>query len=124
MRNTREIGTQYEDAAGIYLKNRGFSVKECNFRCKQGEIDIIGYDKEYLVFVEVKYRSSKNQGTPEDAVTLTKQKRICRTADYYRLCHGYSDDKPIRYDVVAVIGRENAEEFKWYKNAFPHIYRC
>lgn len=119
--NKREIGTKYEELACVYLEKNGVLIKEKNFRCRQGEIDIVGKQGGYLVFFEVKYRKTDRSGLPEEAVTYNKQKRICRTADFYRMLHGYSDDRPVRYDVIGINGTDRPK-IRWYRNAFPHIY--
>ena len=122
--NKRELGKQYEEKACEYMCQQGFHVLERNFRCKQGEIDIIGEHEGYLVFAEVKYRTDQTAGDAAEAVTYAKQKRICKTADYYRYLHGIGEDRAVRYDVVAIQGEaeDGAEEIRWYKNAFWHIY--
>lgn len=112
--NTREQGAQKEKQVCAYLLSKGVKVKEQNFRCRQGEIDIVGQDGEYLVFFEVKYRSSRNRGSAAEAVGYAKQKKICRVADYYRAVYRCMEDTPIRFDVVAV----DKEEVTWIKNAF------
>lgn len=88
-----------------------------NFRCKVGEIDIIARDEDYLVFCEVKYRSSDVYGYPAEAVNINKIRKICKVSDYYRLIHKISDDSKIRFDVVSIKG----EEISWIKNAFDYI---
>ena len=60
--NKRQIGTFYENAACEYLKKQGVCILEQNYRCKMGEIDIIGRHEGYLVFFEVKYRVSSRMG--------------------------------------------------------------
>ncbi|MGN1147820.1 MAG: YraN family protein [Lachnospiraceae bacterium] len=117
-KNTRRTGTEKEAQAALYLTERGFRIKEQNFRCRQGEIDIIGFDGEYLVFVEVKYRGSIAFDNPLAAVGTAKQRKICRVADYYRYRKGIPAEIPVRYDVVGIL----QEETVWIKNAFPHIY--
>ncbi len=114
--NTREIGNVSEAAAAEYLTARGLRIAERNFRCRQGEIDIVGYHEGYLVFVEVKYRRGRSCGTALEAVDGRKQRRICRTADYYRCLHHLGESTPVRYDVLAIQG----EEIRWIQNAFPH----
>lgn len=116
--NKRETGAGKETLAAEYLTARGMCVKERNFRCRQGEIDLIGRHNGYLVFVEVKYRRTEEFGTASEAVDIRKQCRICRAADYYRYLHRLGEDCPVRYDVVAVQG----EEISWIQNAFQHIY--
>lgn len=96
-------------------------LRELNFACKQGEIDIVGFHQGYLVFVEVKYRKNAAKGRPEEAVDAKKQKRICKAADYYRMVKGYDEQMPVRYDVIAIQGDEN-QQVCWYQDAFAHIY--
>ena len=102
-----------------YLSRNGMRIVKRNYLIREGEIDIVGYHKGYLVFVEVKYRKSTKKGSAEDAVGYGKQKTICRVADHYRYVHGLGDEVPVRYDVLAVYN----EEIVWYQNAFSHIYR-
>ena len=116
--NTRAKGAEYEQIAAEYLQNHGVRVIERNYRNRRGEIDIIGLDGEYTVFVEVKYRKSNINGSPAEAVNFKKQKTICKVADYYRVTHGMGEFSAVRYDVVAVQGTEIC----WIQNAFPHIY--
>ncbi len=120
--NKRTVGEKYEEIACRYLEGKGFLTAERNFRCRQGEIDIVGYHEEYLVFVEVKYRATECAGHPAEAVTKQKQKKICRTGDYYRYKHGIGDHRAIRYDVVALCGQGNRMDITWYKNAFWHVF--
>lgn len=116
--NTRKTGAEYENLAEEYLKKRGIRILEKNYRNRKGEIDLIGRDKEYLIFFEVKYRKSSKNGNPAEAVNFYKQKKICQVADYYRLMHGIGEFCAIRYDVIAICD----EEITWYQNAFEHIY--
>lgn len=115
--NKREKGAQKEEQVCACLLSEGVNIVERNFRNRQGEIDIIGYDGEYLVFFEVKYRSGKSKGSAAEAVGFAKQRKICRVADYYRVIHRCTEDTPIRFDVVAVDG----ERMKWIKDAFDYI---
>ena len=65
--NKRETGTRKEELAADFLTRRGVKILERNFRCRQGEIDLIGMDGQYLVFVEVKYRKTARNGMPAEA---------------------------------------------------------
>lgn len=116
--NTRKTGAAYEQIAIEYLQRQGVVILEHNYRNRRGEIDIIGRDGEYIVFIEVKYRRDNAKGYPVEAVNYSKQRTICRVADYYRMMHHMGDFTPVRYDVVAICG----EEITWYQNAFEHIY--
>lgn len=116
--NKRDIGTKWEKAACRYLAGQGMRIVESNFRCRQGEIDIIGYHGGCLVFVEVKYRRTLGVGYASAAVDRRKQRRICKAADYYRYLHQIGDFTGVRYDVVAI----QDGDVEWLQNAFPHIY--
>ena len=114
--NKREIGQRYEDKAAAYLEEQGVALLERNFRCRQGEVDLVGYHENCLVFVEVKYRKTAVFGMPEEAVDRGKQLKICAVSDYYRAVHPRECTKQVRYDVVAICG----EVITWYQNAFPY----
>lgn len=116
--NTRKCGTEKEGLVAEYLAVRGVKILCRNFRCRQGEIDLIGRDGEYLVFFEVKYRGGDRFDDPLSAVGAAKQRRICRVADYYRLVKSIASGTPIRYDVVGI----TRDDVIWIKNAFPHRY--
>ena len=118
MINRRATGMENEQRAVKYLEAQGYTILERNFRCRTGEIDIVAEDGYTLVFVEVKYRSSSAYGEPEEAVDFRKQRKICRTADYYRLTYRTAPERPCRFDVVAITGGK----IRLIKNAF--MYRC
>ena len=108
-----ELGERGERAAVEYLIEReGFEIVATNFRVPIGrglrgqkvtaEVDVIAYDEETLVFVEVKTRTSDEMIAPERAVDLRKQRQIARAARRYRRLMNIVDE-PYRYDVVTVI---------------------
>lgn len=115
--NQRKTGAEREAEAASYLTAHGMRIVASNFRCRQGEIDLIGYHENYLVFVEVKYRRGNEKGYALEAVDERKQRRICQVADYYRYIHKLGDNVGVRYDVVGI----QDGEVHWVKNAFPHI---
>lgn len=117
--NTREVGTEKEEIAYEFLTRNGVIIQERNFRCRLGEIDMVGYDGEYLVFFEVKYRKDSQKGSALEAVGYQKQQRICKVSDYYRMLHHCSFDTPVRYDVIAIDGNQ----IQWVKNAFEYCNR-
>lgn len=114
--NKRMIGTCAEERAVVFLQARGMQILARNYRCRQGEIDLIARDGRYLVFVEVKYRSSSRCADPLSAVNRAKQRKICRVADYFRFTQKVPDDIPVRYDVIGILGEKTA----WIPDAFPH----
>lgn len=118
-RNQRSVGMAAEQLAAEYLEKRGMKITDHNFRCKSGEVDLIGYDGGYLVFVEVKYRSGIGKGAAWEAVGIAKQRQICKVADFYRMKYRIPGSTPVRYDVVAI----DTDEIVWFRNAFDHQYR-
>uniref|UniRef100_UPI0032617F38 YraN family protein n=1 Tax=Clostridium sp. NkU-1 TaxID=1095009 RepID=UPI0032617F38 len=68
MKNHREVGRQFEDAAAAYLESKGYVILERNYGDRKGEIDIIAKDGKELVFIEVKYRRNLEKGDPAEAV--------------------------------------------------------
>ena len=95
-----------EAAARGYLTRAGYRIVDCNFRTRFGEIDIIAQAGEYLVFVEVKYRADASKGNPLEAVGPAKQERVRRTAAWYLMKKGISQEVPCRFDVVGILGKE------------------
>lgn len=108
------IGRAYEEEARKFLRKQGYEIVESNFRCSFGEIDIIAREKEYLVFLEVKFRSTIKKGYPEEAINSKKMYRIYRTAEYYLYSRNLSQEQSCRFDVVLI----NGQEIRLIRNAF------
>jgi len=96
------LGRRGEAIAARYLIQTGLSIVEKNWRCTQGEIDLVARDEDELVFVEVKTRSSVAFGHPLEAITATKLARLRRLAAAWCEAHPGNHDR-IRIDAVAVI---------------------
>ena len=96
-----DTGRLGEKLGKDFLKKRGYHILETNYHCREGEIDIVARHKDYLVFVEVRTKTSLEFGSPEESVTQAKKKRMIATAYYYRQTH---DNLPSswRIDFVAV----------------------
>ncbi len=90
-----------EDKAEIYLKEQGYKILCRNFRCMQGEIDIIAREENTIVFVEVKTRTSTKYGEAREAVDKRKQKHIYQSARYY-LYQNKKESSNVRIDVIEV----------------------
>lgn len=105
MSYNRSVGAQGERDAADYLTGNGARILGMNFRCPQGEIDIIAQMDGALVFCEVKSRSSTRYGRPAAAVTATKQRRIIRAAEVWLARHPQLDC-PIRFDVLEILPGE------------------
>ena len=114
----QKIGSIGERLAAETLRERGYRIREHNFRCRHGEIDLIAEDEDDRVFVEVKTRRGTAFGRPEEAVTLSKRRKLVEVASYYLDLHA-QPDRAWRIDVVAVqFGARGAfEEIRVYEYA-------
>jgi putative endonuclease len=110
-----KLGADSEDRAVEYLETLGYKIIERNIQLKIGEIDIVAYDGDTLVFVEVRSRTRPNQVHPATTITPTKKRHIVRCAMAYCQSHNITDTM-IRFDVVAVLGPQG--EIELFKNAF------
>jgi putative endonuclease len=99
--NRRETGAMGEKIACNFLGNNGYRIIETNYRCREGEIDIVAQHREVLVFVEVRTKKSLTYGTPEESITYTKMQHLRAVAEHYEQHH--VDLPPQwRIDVVAI----------------------
>jgi len=99
--NRQEVGKLGEKLAQKFLKKRGYHIRETNFRCREGEIDIIAKQKDYLVFIEVRTKSNLDFGSPEESITQSKKEKLIATALTYISTH--QKLSPLwRIDVVAL----------------------
>ncbi len=90
-----------EELAQDFLKRRGFLILETNYRCPEGEIDIVAQHRDCFVCVEVRTKTSHQFGSPEESITAAKKKRMIATAQHYRQTHDIQ--LPLwRIDFVAV----------------------
>jgi len=97
----KDTGALGEKLAKDFLKKQGYRILETNYRCPEGEIDIVAKHKDSLVFIEVRTKKSLAFGSPEESITRAKKERLRATADRYQQTH---DNLPLswRIDVVAI----------------------
>lgn len=117
-KRNKELGNRGEISAAWYLRRHDYVILDTNWRCNFGEVDIVAMDRDCLVFVEVKTRSSMNQGFPCEAVTKKKRRKYENIALAYLVCHDFSD-LPMRFDVVDVVKLDSDRcAIKHHVNAF------
>lgn len=112
----KALGARCEAMAAEHLIQQGYRVRERNFRCRLGEVDLICEDGPTLVFVEVKSRRSGRFGSGFDAVDARKQAKLTAIAEFYMSRH---PDRPCRFDVVAVTLGPGPGRLEHLINAFP-----
>lgn len=111
------LGRAGEELAVGLLKEQGYKILLRNYRTKFGEIDIIAEDKDTICFVEVKARHENRFGLPSEAVSWSKQKRICKAALAF-LKEDNLLERKARFDVVTILGLEGMPKLELIKNAF------
>ena len=117
--STKDKGNTAEDIATGFLARKGYLIRERNYRSSFGEIDIIAEKNELLVFVEVKYRKS-NFLEAFSSISISKKKKLIRTALYYLQKHPHDSQKISRFDVIAIVDSysKNEYEIKHVEDAF------
>ena len=115
--NTKEIGEKGEDRAVNYLLSKGFAIIERNWRTKGGEIDIIAYKNDILVFVEAKTLPNGTMDMIQRELNYQKRQRILKTSKRFLLNHRQYSNSYVRYDVI-VIDMPGFEEVYHIENAF------
>ena len=114
----KKLGEGGEEIALRFLKKRRFKIVTQNYRCKFGEVDIIARDPDnILTFIEVKTRSSRTHGTPQEAVNPRKQAQISRVALEFIQRYGLEHQRA-RFDVVAVQFSSAGYTIEFIQNAF------
>ena len=108
--NKYKVGASGETSATNYLKDKGYVILARNYRFERNEIDIICEKKGTIVFVEVKKRSGDKFGSPIEAVTLEKTKKIMFVAQQYLISRELLDKCKARFDVIGIT-----------KDKFTHI---
>ncbi|MCE3279147.1 MAG: hypothetical protein K0S44_1338 [Bacteroidetes bacterium] len=116
MAEHNETGEKGEVLAANYLKNKGYTVMETNWRFKNLEADIIAIIDDTMVVAEVKTRKSNFFGEPETFVTKQKQRNLIKAANEY--VERYQIDLEVRFDIISVILNSNGNSVNHIESAF------
>lgn len=106
MAQHNDTGKKGEELALGFIKDKGFKIRNINWRFKKNELDIVAEKNNLLVVIEVKTRTSEYFENPKEAVTISKQKFIIKATDAY--INEFDVDLETRFDIIAVtiIGKE------------------
>lgn len=114
---SQQMGQQKEHQAEVWLKTQAIHIIAQNFRCKGGEIDLIGLDPSHtLIFFEVKYRRNTSYGSASEFVTPQKQQRLIQCAQTYLQKHPNYQAYNMRFDVLSF--EDNQTQPEWLQDAF------
>ena len=108
--NRAQRGAAAEALAAQYLQERGVAIVARNYRCRGGEIDLIGRDGDTLVFVEVRLRSSAAFGGAAESIGARKRKRLALAAAHYLARIGR--EPPCRFDAILLASLE-PRDIEW-----------
>ncbi len=117
----KELGRRGEELAVQYLRKNGYELVQRNYVCKMGEMDIIAKEKDTLVFIEVKTRTSTLFGPPQLAVNSAKQRQLSKVALNF-LKEKRIEGAKARFDVVAILLGKRGDEIELIKDAFDLSY--
>lgn len=118
-KTTREIGDEGEELAAAYLESKGYTILERNYHFERAEVDIVAYDNEtFIIFAEVKMRSSNTFGEPEEHIDDQKIQNVYKAAEAW-IYERKMDGVPVRFDVISILQQNNeAPDIKHFENAF------
>ncbi|MCK0155020.1 YraN family protein [Alcanivorax sp. S6407] len=118
-RRKQELGAQAEAAAQQWLIHHGLSLVTSNYRCRQGEIDLVMLDQDCLVFTEVRWRKYASHGGALASVDYHKQQRLIQAARHFLAKHPTHQQRPCRFDVIGMEPDNNGSvSYQWIQNAF------
>ena len=112
----KELGETGEQMAARYLEEQGCVILERHYRKEHKEVDIIALDNGELAVIEVKTRTSEGVFAAEQAVDHRKRQNIIRVANNY--VRRYHRTEPLRFDIIAIVGRGATAEIRHTKDAF------
>jgi len=119
MASHNELGKEGEVEACKHLINNGYKIITTNYRFDKAEVDIIAKKDNLLVAVEVKTRSTKNFGLPQDFLKPQQIKRLVKAVNHYIEIKDL--DVEVRFDVIAVVSQHNKKEIEHIEDAFLHF---
>jgi putative endonuclease len=120
-RERLDLGKEGEELALRKIKRLGYKCIARNYRCALGEVDIIAFHRNCLVFIEIKTRKGKSLGYAKEAIDARKRRQLSKVALAYMKSNDCSDAKS-RFDVVAINLRDGKEEIEVIQNAFDLEY--
>ncbi len=116
MEEKHVLGKKGETIAKDYLLEKSYTILEKNWRYLKAEVDLIVQNDDFIVFVEVKTRSSNNYGDPESFVSDKQQKLIINAANHYIIKNNI--EREARFDVISIIISNKTECIKHIEDAF------
>lgn len=111
-------GKQAEKLARDYLQKHDCEILYDNYRCYQGEIDLIARDGKHIAFVEVRFRKYNAFGTALESINHKKQQKIIRAANHFLQMKNWLYKVIGRFDIIVIQPINSKMQLDWFKNAF------
>ncbi len=119
MARHNELGKKGEQLAVDYLIKKGYHIVEQNYRFDKAEVDIIAQLKDTLAIIEVKTRSTKDFGNPQDFVKPKQIKNLVKAVDEYVVVNDL--DVEVRFDIIAIVKQGKGFDIEHLEDAFYHF---
>ena len=116
MAKHNKLGKEGELIAFMFLQKEGFHILKTNWHYQKAEVDIIAQKDGFLVFVEVKTRSNKKFGKPEEAIDKKKIPLYKDAAEGY--LEQYPSEEEIRFDVISIVIAKDETQIEYFPDAF------
>jgi putative endonuclease len=113
------LGKSGEDLTSDYLLSKGYEIIKRNYRCPYGEIDIIAIDRHYLVFIEVKTRTTQSLDQTKWDISLSKQRKLTRAALCFTSNYQNTSIREFRFDVIIIKKDKAQSSINHLIDAFP-----
>jgi putative endonuclease len=118
-RDALRVGRKWEASAAEFLKAQGVTIIARGYRCRLGELDLIGKDERGLIVIEVRARRDHEHGSALESVVPAKRQRMVRATRHFLMRNPSWNARPIRFDIIAIDAIESAAPvMTWVKNAF------
>jgi putative endonuclease len=114
-----ELGKKGEDLAAAFLKDEGYKIVARNFRHQKAEVDIIARKESTLAIIEVKTRSTKDFGNPQDFLKAKQILNLVKAVDFFVTEHNL--DVEVRFDIIAIIKNKSGTKIEHLENAFLYF---
>ena len=119
MAQHNELGKKGEELAIEYLETNLYEVIAKNYRFDKAEVDIIARKNDILAIIEVKTRSTKDFGNPQEFLKPKQIKNLIKAVDEYILVNGFEVE--VRFDIIAIVKSKSSYEIEHIENAFYHF---
>lgn len=114
--STQGTGKSGEDLAVRFLESKGYTILERNYHFERAEVDIVAYDNQRFIFVEVKTRTNHSFEESEERLSPDQFKRVMKAGQAW-LYERKMEGAPVRFDVITVLLKGQEPDIRHYKNA-------